>query len=141
MSTQQPYRAARDPKCTVWTEFAALRVGDRVDYWGASRPVTEMKAFDDGRVRIHVHNGIGQDVTLAPGDENTWREPRDEEFMEASRRVLQAAMKEAFPDKGPDCCGHVTCNADGEPCGYIVLASAISSIRCDCTGHKDSASR
>ncbi|MFF2902837.1 hypothetical protein [Streptomyces sp. NPDC057966] len=134
MVTTPPFRASFDPKCTVWTSFASLRTGDRVDYWGAARPITEVQVFDDGRVRVLVDNGVGQDFALVPGtEEHTWREPREDEYLEASRKVLQAVMKEAFPTDGPGCCQHVTCKGDG-PCGYIVLASAVGSIRCDCTG-------
>ncbi|MEU2578751.1 hypothetical protein ACIP3B_36235 [Streptomyces anulatus] len=140
MVTTQPSRASFDPKCTVWAPFASLRVGDSVDYWGAARPVTEVQTFDDGRVRVLVDNGIGRDFALAPGaEEHTWREPREEEYLEASRKVLQAAMAETFPGEGPECCGHVTCKGDG-PCGYIVLASAVGSIRCDCTTGPETAS-
>lgn len=77
----QPRRAPSDPKCTIWATFADLRIGDHIDYWGTARPVIEHQQFDDGRVRLQVTNAYaGCDVALAPGDEGTWRTPRDEEL-------------------------------------------------------------
>lgn len=77
--TDTPHRTPFDPACDRWATFADLRVGDQIDYWGDARPVLEHTAFDDGRVRIVVDNGIGRDLALAPGTEGTWRATRDDE--------------------------------------------------------------
>lgn len=76
------YRLPFDPKCTVWSKFGELQLGDEVDYWGAARPIVEYTKFDEAappRVRIVVQGPHGQEVALAPDYEGTWRAPREDE--------------------------------------------------------------
>lgn len=75
------YRLPFDPKCTVWTTFLDLQVGDEVDYWGAASPVVDWQQFagDPVRVRIVVQQKHGQQMALGPGYEGTWRAPRADE--------------------------------------------------------------
>jgi hypothetical protein len=80
------YRLRFDPKCTVWTTFAELQLGDEVDYWGAASPIVEYDTFegDPVRVRIVVQQQYGRQLALAPGYEGTWRTPRADEETEAA---------------------------------------------------------
>lgn len=130
-----PFRESFDPECTIWAPFAALKDGDRVDYWGAARPVIEFRAFEDGRVRILVDNGIGQDVAVAPGDtEHTWRAPREDEIMANARAVVRNTLATMYQDREPPgCCGHLSCTGEG-PCGYVIAGFVDGSVRCDCKG-------
>ncbi|MGD6742986.1 hypothetical protein ACOKM3_14210 [Streptomyces sp. BH106] len=77
---ESPYaKKPFDPSCTVRTQFDALAIGDRVDYWGEPRPVVDWCALDFDRVRIIVQGEHGRDMALAPGSEAVWRQRRPHE--------------------------------------------------------------
>lgn len=80
------YRFPFDPKCTIWTTFGELQIGDEVDYWGAASPIVEHETFpgDPDRVRIIVQQQHGRQLALAPAYEGTWRTPRTDEETKAA---------------------------------------------------------
>jgi hypothetical protein len=98
------YRLAFDPECTIWTRFGELRVGDRIDYWGAARPVIRHDVYRDGepaRVSIQVQGPHGQDAALAPDYEGTWRAPRaDDESPDGLQLVADEAGHRVYEPKG-----------------------------------------
>ncbi|MBK3582389.1 hypothetical protein JHN49_01125 [Streptomyces sp. MBT57] len=74
-------RFSFDPdRCTVWTTFAEIKAGDRIDYEGPSLEVEHREDFPmsglAGLVRVTLQNGR---VLLLPPETGTYREPRTEE--------------------------------------------------------------